>query len=146
MESLGNFSEILKYIKDLGFGAALGAGLSGFAYLVFCLLTNSILDINYLYVILILGALLGYGVQGILVLTNTKKNSLKNARIEQQILQEKLDILWDNVKLGRLDYSRATQITDEAFARFFSSEPEIESINLLQSREQQQISQNQEEE
>ncbi len=146
MESLGNFSEILKYIKDLGFGAALGAGLFGSIYLAFCLITSSIPDINYLYLILILGVLFGYGVQGILVLINKRSDKLKDFQIEKQILQEKLNLVQENVDCGRLNPNQASEITVKALREFVLLDRETESTNILESREQKQIPQSQEEE
>lgn len=146
MEWLGSLSEILKYIKNLGYGAALGSGTLGVVYIAFCLITSSIPNISYLEGVLVIGALLGYGVQGILVLSNRSNNRLKDARTEMQIVQEKSDLIARNAELGRISPSQASKLTEQAFSELFLPERETESIDVLEPREQRQITQGQEEE
>lgn len=146
MESLGILSEILKYIKDLGFGAALVSGLLGVIYFAFCLATNSVYSLEYLPYVLTIGAFLGYGIQGIIIVTNNRSNKLKDFQIEKRILQEKLNLIQENVNLGRLNPSQASTITETALKEFVLSDKETESTNILESRKQKQIPQNQEEE
>lgn len=146
MEWLGSLSEILKYIKNLGYGAALGSGILGVVYIAFCLITSSIPNISYLEGVLVIGALLGYSIQGILVLSNRPNNRLKDARIEIQIVQEKIDLIIKILELGLISPGQASRLIQRAISELLSPDRETESVDVLEPQEQRQIPQAQEEE
>ncbi|MGB5771900.1 MAG: hypothetical protein WBM32_18840, partial [Crocosphaera sp.] len=103
-------------------------------------------SLELLPVVSIIGGLLGYSVQGILALTNRNKNRLNEAQIEDQILQNRIDSMWNNVDLRRISESEASEITTQAYRQLILSSQENETTNLLESQEQRQIPPSQEEE
>lgn len=147
MEWLGSLSELLRYIKNLGYGAALGAGSLGSIYFIICCLTiNNSFSFEYLPLVLTIGALLGYGVQRIVVLTYKRNDKLKDFQIGKQITQEKLNLIQENIDRGLLTPSQASEMTEQVIKEFVLIDKNPVSNNILESREQRQIPQSQEEE
>ncbi len=138
MESLISLAKLLRIIRSLGFGAALGAFLFSIIYLASCILIPSPFDKDYFIAVLIIGALGGYGVQKIFVLIN--------APTKDQVLQKTIDSMWYNVDLGRIPESEASEITTQAFRQRLLSNQETQLPNILESEEKRQITPSQEEE
>lgn len=100
-----DFLKSLKVIKLLDTGTALGSGLIGLFYLVIHFFFPAIFPLEYLYIVAILGGLLGFGLSRSIessykYLINQKPDKLKEFQTDKIILNDKLKTLNQSVEIG----------------------------------------------
>jgi hypothetical protein len=110
-----DFLKSLKVIKLLDTGTALGSGFLGIFYLFIHFFFPVIFPLEYLYIVAILGGLLGFGLSRSIessykYLINQKPDKLKEFQTDKIILNDKLKSLNQSVELGFISESETKEI------------------------------------
>lgn len=113
-----DFLDRLNSIKDINSGTALGSGFLGIFYLVIHFLFPVIFPLEYLYIVGILGGLLGFGLSSSYkYLINQKSDKLKEFETDEIILNKKVNFLKKAVEMG-FSPSRAEKILEKLIEEY----------------------------
>lgn len=111
--------EFLEFIRSLGYGGILGSGAIGLIYLVFVLIVGTPSTTIPLEEVLVCGALLGAGVEG--VLKSYKSPEIRSIEISKGLKDNQLSCIAESVEEGYISTEQAQKLYKQVIYAYLSN-------------------------